>query len=104
MPAYTLYFQGGPCDGQKQDHFYNGAPPKTVQCGGHTYEWEIGAPGPALWYVAQGSAFDITPEQVRHKRDALRAWQRLMRELAHGAQRQRHDLRRAGSRIRRAVR
>lgn len=104
MPTYTVNFQAGPCGGQTVTRVFSGAPPATLECGGATYRWYPTAPGAALRYVAEGTPFDITPEQVAHKRDALRSWHRLMRELVHGTQRQRHALARSSQRIRRAVR
>lgn len=104
MPSYTVYLQGGPCGGRTEQRFFYPSPPATLTCGGHVYEFEPGASGAALWYVARGSAFDITPDKVRGRRDLLRAWHGLGRELAYGTLRQVHHLRRAGHRIRRAVR
>lgn len=61
-------FVGGPCDGRVS--FFYGQLPTTTFCGGGAYTLEY-----------NGTATYKFIPQVQ--RDALRAWNRLMRALAH---------------------
>lgn len=104
MREWVVGYLGGPCNGNVAGHKWD-RPPATTRCGGADYRLDPGkSEGSTLVYVAVGSKYDnVEPAEVRHKRDVYRAWHRLMRILSHNVPGELHRVRRAGHRIRRAV-
>lgn len=104
-------FLDGPCLGRNEPAVSLQAPPRTLACGKRTYVLFAETPAPArasydtvASYAVSGGSYDHAPERIKGERDMFRAWSRLHHALNKTSRRELLKARRAGKRIRRAVR
>lgn len=100
----TAFFRDGPCKYTKREITFDVQPPEFLTCKGTRYIIQPLPDVPFIDYVVWGGPLDLGGGHVAQQRDVWKAWHRLHRALNHTTRRELVKVRRAGHRIRRAVR
>jgi hypothetical protein len=111
MPVYQVRYLDGPCVAKTPPPVSLQAPPPRLSCGGRDYKLSFNTPAPrgakydfVVSYAVPGGDYDHTPDKIAGQRDVFRAWAQIHRALNHTVPYKVNRIRRAGRRIRRAVR
>lgn len=108
---YTVQFLDGPCSNRLRQIEMGDRPEPLLPCGGVIYAYR-GTEGQTiggvfsgqLVYALSGGQYDNSVEQIRRERDVYKAWSKLRSALQRTTPAELRAVRRAGARVRRAVR
>jgi hypothetical protein len=104
VPAYRVRFYFGPCNNQVRQLVFAGVPPPTTRCGGALYRKEPTTEPNTIAYVLDAADVLYRAEPIPGQRDMWRAWSRIHSAINGPYRDSLVRTRRAGKRIRRAVR
>lgn len=111
MAKYQVRFLDGPCSNRIRTVTMTDRPQALITCGGAIYAFR-GMEGETLGgtftgllvYALSGGPYDPSAQRIAEERDVYRGWSKLRHALTKTTPKELRAVRRAGARVRRAVR